>query len=418
MKKSLFLLALVSATLASCVSDEVMDVAQNEMQKDIKIKFDRPVMYNNMNSRANVYGEIGANQTVRNYPTDEDFRIYAVTYDADKTFTAWNPGAEGSIVELCQFNNATVKYAGISIDGWAPTYEKENGETSYYYWPQGKKLAFSAVSPAELDCDGATCNYTDAGLQIENFTISSDASKQYDLLFGERVVDQTAANINHGANDYSGIPIRFQHALSSVRFSLMNHTSATVKLTSIKLYGAYYKGTFTEGITPNSGGTYNRTGEASNVNPQWALTEDVVAETDAYIAFAGNVEFPYNAQYVSVLTEAANALLAEEAVANQCNQLLLMPQPLGANEGDNKVYLEVQYTVDDQANVKVVTLNALNREGNTNNVADGEVVNAWVMGNRYTYRLVYSAETAQKDMIYFAPSTTDWQEGKAIIVNL
>ena len=421
MKRNLFLLALTSVALASCVSDEVMDVAQKETQKDVKIMFDRPVMYNNVNSRAHVYGEIGANQTVRNYPTEEEFRIFAVKYDDYTNFTAWNPGSEGSNVERCVFDGREVKYAGISIDGWAPTYtDTENGVENYYYWPQGKKLAFAAFSPAELDCDGVAYRYTDAGLIIENFQISSETKKQYDLLFSERVIDQTAANMNHGATDYSGIPIKFQHALSSVRFSLMNHTTMNVKLTDIKLWGAKYKGNFTEGINENSGGKYVRTGEDANVNPQWALDPDSVRLANPYIAFKGNIDFPYNAQYVSILADAANKELLEDGKTadNQCNQLLLMPQPLGANNSDHKVYLQVNYTVNNQPNTKIVTLNALRREGNTNGVADGEVVNAWEMGNRYTYRLVYSAETAQKDMIYFAPSTTDWQEGKAIIVEL
>lgn len=431
MKKSLFLLALAGATLASCVSDDMMDPAQHEMQKDVKIKFDRPVMYNNAVTRANVYGEIGANQTVRNYPTEEEFRIFAVKYDDNTPFTAWNPGAEGSNVEECAFNDHVVKYAGISIDGWAPLIREDDpqtpdiDETEYFYWPEGKKLAFAAVSPADLECKGTNGSviiptYTDAGLQIENFQISSDASKQYDLLFSERIIDQTAASMNHGANDYSGIPIKFQHALSSIRFSLMNHTNVDVRLTSLKLYGAKYKGTFTEGIKANSGGKYERTGEDANVHPQWAPTADIVAENNAYIAFQGNISFPYNAQYVSILTDAANKELEEAGgtATNTCHQLLLMPQGLGNSESDNKVYLQVNYTVAGQANQKTVILNAQKREGETKGVADGEEVNAWEMGNRYTYRLVYDAETAQKDMIYFAPSTTDWQEGNPIIVKL
>ena len=78
MKKSLVLMAMTGVALASCVND-VADVAQKEQKKAI-IGFDAPVLYNNAESRANVYGEIGnvvVDGVTYSYPQDEDFIIYA-----------------------------------------------------------------------------------------------------------------------------------------------------------------------------------------------------------------------------------------------------------------------------------------------------------------------------------------------------
>ena len=40
------------------------------------------------------------------------------------------------------------------------------------------------------------------------------------------------------------------------------------------------------------------------------------------------------------------------------------------------------------------------------------------MGKRYTYRLYYSSETADRDKIYFAPSTDEWTDVDVIVINL
>jgi hypothetical protein len=54
---------------------------------------------------------------------------------------------------------------------------------------------------------------------------------------------------------------------------------------------------------------------------------------------------------------------------------------------------------------------------------DGEdiatgTINEWEIGKRYTYRLYYSSATADRDKIYFSPSTDEWQDVDVIIVNL
>ena len=86
-----------------------------------------------------------------------------------------------------------------------------------------------------------------------------------------------------------------------------------------------------------------------------------------------------------------------------------MPQELTED-----VVLTVNYTVNGTPNHKEVQLsNLLSGEGDVKTP-----INEWEMGKRYTYRLHYSSATADRDKIYFAPSTTEWQDVDVIIVEL
>ena len=402
MKKSLVLMAMAGVALAGCVND-VADVAQKEQMKAI-IGFDKPVLYNNAESRANFYGEISEVTSDRHsYPTNEQFVIYAVSHEDD--LAGWANATPAP------FNGNSISFVD-DVDGWAP--KQANGK--YYYWETGKKMSFAASSPADLEHD-AVRTYGPAGLKIENFIVNGDAGKQYDLLFSTRNSNQTAANMNHSANYYSGIPIEFQHALSSIRFSIANSSSEDVVLTGIQLAGVKYKGEFNEGIVEDSNPQdeitdYGRSGiytKGVNVHPAWTVEDDII--TSPYLAFNGSVKFRESPRYVSELVKEAK----EGDVATYCHQLLLMPQVLT----DDAVVV-VNYTVNGvPAEPKTVQLKGLksSKLENGENVETG-TINEWIIGNRYTYRLYYSDATADKDKIYFAPSTEAWKDVDVIIVNL
>lgn len=388
MKTRLFLMALASVALASCVSEDVSGVKQKE--EKVTITFDSPVLYDNAESRAGFYGEIGSHQyvsggTVYSYPREESFIIYAVAHEG--TFGGWD------VSEVFEFNGTSISW-DQSVDGWAP--KKTDG--SYYYWPSGKLMTFAASSPADLGVTGAVRKYGANGLTITGFEVSNDASQQYDLLFSTRTCNKSSDDMTHSASYYSGIPIQFQHALSSIRFSVSNTSDATVVLKKISLYGAKYKGDFSEKLTEGTDKTkYDREGDDANVVPSWTLVAGaLVEESNPYIAFEGNITFPENAQYVSAL--ATNT--------DKYNHLLLLPQEL-----ENEVKIKVEYTVNGEDASKVVTLDALKDLNN-------EIVDSWEIGVRYTYRLVYSKESADKDKIYFAPSSDKWIEHDVIVVDL
>lgn len=385
-KRSLFML-FAGVALVSCVSEDV-DV---NPQSTVKLTFDSPVMYQNGSTRANVYGEIGTHaygSVAYSYPKEEDFIIYAVQHEGD--FGGWDNSTAHEI------NGTTVRF-DQSVDGWAP----KDAAGNYYYWPVGK-MSFAASSPADLAVASATRSYGATGLTIDNFEVNADASKHYDLLFSTRTVNQTSENMQHGAEYYSGIPIQFQHALSSVRFSIKNETDASVVLKEIKVYGLKYKGDFAENLTEDAT-DYTRYVRKDNVNPEWTVADDMVAEADAYVGFQGSVTFPIEAQYVSSLAEVDE----DEAGENEkTNQLILMPQELTED-----AYVEVTYTVNGLQQSKTAKL----KDGidvNKNSVT------SWDMGVRYTYRLVYGTSTADKDKIYFAPSTDKWIEHDVVIITL
>ena len=392
MKKRVLFMALTSVALSSCVSDQMENGAG--VAGPVKLTFDSPVLMNNSGTRANYYGEVGSHtydgsSTVYTYPKEEDFTIFAVQHDGD--FAGW------SAAQAHEINNTTVKY-DQSVDGWAP----KNSEDNYYYWPSGK-MSFAATSPADLELPGVvTRAYGANGLTITGFEVQSKADKHYDLLFSTRTTNKTSADMLQGASYYSGIPIQFQHALSSVRFSIQNTTDADVVLKEIKVYGVKYKGDFAENLNEDAT-AYSKYVRGENVNPAWDVKNDTIKEADGYVGFTGSVGFPISAQYVAALAAADT----DEADENEeSHQLLLMPQEL-----TDAARVKVTYTVNGHQHSKVAKFNEWK------DTSDKDV-DEWQMGVRYTYRLVYSQGTADKDKIYFSPSTDQWVEHDIVVIEL
>ena len=380
MKKHLFLVALAGVALAGCVKNEVEAPAA----KDVKIGFASPVLNSNVDTKASVYGEIGSHNypgTSVNYtyPREESFRIFAVEHSG--ALTSWTDATATA------FNNTAISY-NSSLDAWAPL----TSEGGFYYWPDGKQLSFAAVSPAELDITGVAATYGAAGVQIENFVVNDDPAYQYDLLFSKRETNKTAADmVDTGAEYYSGIPITFQHALSSIHFSLKKDASVSenVSLVSITLKNAINKATFNENIT-------NETTYVSS--PAWTVSTDAADKQD-YESFTGIVEFPINPRYVSDI-----AAEDGEGDGDISHPLLMIPQTLG-----DDVVVEVEYKVGAEVKTRTVQLNKY---------PTSAPITSWEVGTRYTYRLYYSKDAQMDDIIYFAPSTEGWTEGGTIEVIL
>jgi hypothetical protein len=382
MKKNLFFFLAAGMAFASCVSDQT--VGEQGVKEPAKLTFSSPLMQSNGGTRANYYGEIGdhmysGSSTIYHYPKEEDFLIYAVQHEGD--FARWTSATPHEI------NGKVVKY-DMNVDGWAP---KTDGG-GYYYWPAGK-MSFAASSPADLECAGATRTYGADGVTIENFEVNGNAEHHYDLLYSNRTLNKTAEDMLDAASYYSGIPIDFKHALSSVRFSIKNESEANVFLKSIKVFGVKYKGTFKEQLN-----------ETTNVqDPKWTLNDDLVTSGNAYIGFQGSVQFQAAPYYVAQLA-------AEDTDApdenEKCNQLLLMPQTL-----TDAATVVVTYTVNGSERSKTAKLNAgIDVLGNS--------VSAWDPGVRYTYRLVYGKAAADQDRIYFAPGAAEWTDHAVVVIEL
>ena len=380
MKKHLFLVALAGVALAGCVKNEV----ESPVRKDVKIGFATPVLNSNVDTKASVYGEIGnhnypGTSVNYTYPREESFRIFSVEHIG--ALTSWTDATATA------FNNTSISY-NSSLDAWAPM----TATGGFYYWPDNKMLSFAAVSPAALDITGVEATYGATGTKIENFVVADDPAKQYDLLFSKRETNKTAADmVDTGADYYSGIPITFQHALSSIHFSLKKDGSVTetVSLISITLKNAINKATFNENIT-------NETTYASS--PAWTVSTDATDKHN-YESFTGLVEFPITAQYVSDI-----AAKDGEDDGDVSHPLLMVPQALG-----DDVVVEVEYKVGTEVKTRSVQLNKY---------PTSAPITSWEVGTRYTYRLYYSKDAQMDDIIYFAPSTEGWTEGGTIEVIL
>lgn len=392
MKTKLFLAAIAGVALAGCVKVE-MNGLENKREQNL-VTFDSPVTSRNMDTKANVYGEIGnytytGSTGTYTYPREEQFKIFAVEHAGD--LTSWDDA------EKCDFNGQDLSYDS-NVDSWAP---KNNG--SYYYWPDNKKMSFAALSPANLENvnSAVTPAYGSTGLTVADFTIPSDPAKQFDLMFSKRAANRTSANMNHSVDAYSGIPLEFQHALTSIHFSIKKDNTVTedVVLTGIVLHNVKNKGTFSENITEGTDASAYVVGDQGNVKPAWAVVES--SKEQSYQAFKGKVSFPIEAQYVSALAASDTDEAGEDEVSFA---LLLMPQTLTAD-----VVLDINYMVGTEAKTKTVQLNTY---------PEGNPMTTWEIGYRYTYRLYYSKDTEMTDIIMFGPSTSDWADGGKIEIKL
>lgn len=386
MKTKLFLAAIAVIAMTGCVKEEKTGVTGRTL-----VTFDSPVTSRNVNTKANVYGEMTdysyGSQVTYSYPREESFKIFAVQHEGD--LTSW------ASATATEFNGQALVYDSM-VDSWAP----KKADNTYYYWPDNVKMSFAAVSPSDMEevNTSVTPAYAADGLTIADFTVPSDPAKHFDLMFSQRAANKTAANMNHTADAYSGIPLTFQHALTSIHFSLKKDAGVTEDITLIKitLKSAKNKGTFKENINEGNDASAYVRGENGNVNPAWTVSE---SKEDSYLSFNGEILFPIEAQYVSSLAAADGTTDGDVSHA-----LLLMPQTLA-----NDVVAEIQYKVDENVKTKTVQLNTY--------PADSPVTE-WKLGYRYTYRLYYTTDTEKKDIISFGPNTEDWYDGGVIEVRL
>ena len=405
MKKSLVLMAMAGVALVGCVND-VADVAQSKEKQ--KITFGTPLSYSN-GSRANVAGEIS-----NPYPIKESFTIYATEY-LKGSYAGWGKNAT-------DFNGKPAVYDS-NVDGWAP----KDG-ANYYYWPDGYDMAFAACSPHDLGENCGTPSYGEDGLTITNFIVQDDSKKQYDLMFSKRIYDKNASHLNKVEGDYSGIQLTFQHALSSIHFSILNETllasdeaqHVDVKLKNITISNVYNKGTFKENITEKTDGNYNKTydkGTGGNVNPDW--TENTESKnSQPYVAYNSGDEplyFPSVQQYISnYIDKLETENDKTDGTYGEAIPLLLLPQDLPDDACINVLYDVENSSAEGgfEEKSKIIKIKEIV------DAHENPLTPTWEIGTRYTYRLVYTNEVAKANRIYFAPTVEDWADGGIVVVHL
>ena len=289
------------------------------------------------------------------YPTGESFMVAA-----SKSATDWS--------ETTEFWDGfqEVSYVGAQ-NGWKTSTD--------YYWPT-YSLSFVAYSPAGLPAKEVS--YTNAGWNFDDFVVPDDQTNavggKIDLLYSDLIANKTG-NTTIGAElgSYYGVPVVFKHALSSIHFKVVKaaNVETEVKLESITISEVKNKGDFN--------GT------------AWTPATDAVATTYK----------PYNVTDGKGLVFTATAAAVGNADANS---LLLMPQDL------TDVTMVVNYYVNGvKKETSAISLNNLKQNNET------PAITAWEPGTRYTYILNYSA--LAEDLIYFAPSVTDWTD-VSLTINL
>jgi len=357
MKKFFFFAAIACATLASCVKNEPVKI-----DNQAEITFAEPVVGLNTKATQEVWN---------NFPTDMSFKVWAKLYN-ESGYTTWDAGTT-YMDEVTVYNDGST---------WAPN--------TTYYWPEGK-LTFIAYAPASVN---GTVDAT--GVKFTDYTVTTTASEQKDLLFSERAYDKTASNMdgttsgtttspdeNVTDDPYTGVHLAFKHALSSIVFSVktaQDYTAnnATITLTGLSISSIGSKATFTQDITD---------AKDAVSNASWT----VPTEPEEYIAFTGS-QVLSNTEFWTATNSNTKPTTPENGY--RPTDFILLPQTL-ATLGAK---LNVSYTIEYEGVGTPITMNK---------TVDLTHINApkWEMGKRYIYNISINLGT---NTITFEPYVTDW----------
>lgn len=341
MKKTLVFAALASVALVGCTKN--VEVANNDLNE---ITFDTPVL-----APATKAGEI----TGTTFPKNVDFAVFA-WYNASE-LTGTNVAA-GSLY----MNDVTVSYDSTIDDtttgtgAWKPA--------SVYFWPKNGFLAFDAYSPSSVS---ATCDATN-GIAFTNFEASTDYDSQIDLLYSTRVINKQSS-VENTNNDYDGVNIPFNHALSVIRVYVKAATptdASLIKVKSIKVKNIKNKGDFASAAwTPK--------GDAVDV----VLGEATTATASTPITTA-------EAQYGN------NRIVLPQDFYGSTAEIEIKYYILGQN-GEEALEQVAHFALSGQTAVKPGSDPVDSHD------------HEWKMGKRYNYHITFGLNE-----IYFAPSITDW----------
>lgn len=287
------------------------------------------------------------------YPKSEKFKVYAKYSSGD--FVSWAS-------DITYIDGVEAAY-DPSENGWA-TSMGASGQT--YYWPNSGNLTFAAFSPS--DCPGAS--YGNAGLVVNDFVVSENATERYELLYAARAMNKTPSSVTSGL--YDGVQLNFRHALSCIDFRVRNaanYSGSMIYIKSVKILNAYSKGDFAENIT--DGSTY----EAS---PDWTGHE-----TEKDYTF-------YNSP--------TGHLVTVETLPLDVEDLLMIPQEL--DHTSKHIVIRLEY--DDNGVHKTSDIDLVNGfEGGYFNDGTNEI-REWEPGKKYTYTITFG-----KYKIFFTPSVDD-----------
>lgn len=381
MKKSFLLAAFAGILLAGCTSDEQTEVATSRTNNPIV--FNSPIV--NVQTRA-VAGEQpvwDATNSKYIYSTSENFRVYAVQHIGN--FQGWT-AAETQLY----LNNLEVIYKpsindnGTTKAGWAPSFP--------VFWPKtdNAKLTFAAYSPSEASQFNHT--YNESGLSLTGFTPKSNVAEQYDLMYSSRSYNRTesknelTSGTGHTTSSYDGVDILFHHALSSINFkakTAADYPNTEIKIKKITINNAYTTADFKENITNEGVATFVS-------NPSWS-----------------NFQTPTN----YVVFEGETSALSTTVTGPLGSPALLIPQKMDGTDASSnaEIKVTVNYTIKVGDGEAVAQTGVVSfKDGYNNgyfNDGNGNDIEAWEMGKRYTYTI----SIGLNNIIYFSPEVDNWE---------
>lgn len=201
MKKSMFMLGVAVAALASCTQNEVVDIAESNV-----IKFDNAFV---------------GNATKATAPEITKGNISDIYVFAQNAASEAGPGVD-------VFENKHVYKTTAGEWSYDDLVEWDNATSTYY--------KFAAYAGKELTTDNVSFDWTSGLLSFQNLTIDGD--NQYDLLANSAAVtDQTTGG-------RPKIQFTLNHLLSMVQFTLKSGFGETckVKIEEFKFYGLKTQG--------------------------------------------------------------------------------------------------------------------------------------------------------------------------------
>lgn len=323
MKKNFLFAAVALAVMTSCSNDEVVNV-NNGDAISFRASLDKAI------SR-------GAETTVQNLGA---FNVTAVVRGESKNY----------------FTNLSV----TSID---------NGQTwntaSTYYWPSSV-LQFFAYSP---QTGVGTVNIETAQQKITEFSPELTVADQKDLVIAYNTG-------NRAANENSGVPLNFKHALSqiAIKAKCLN-PNIKIEVKGVRIMNAAKKADFT---FPNA----VTTAEYSLPKTQWDNLQGANLGDGYMIKGESSV----------VLTKDAQSIMFGE------NNFMLIPQKLTAWENNTQTtgaYLSILcriYNVDGNDELLLYPEPGMSAKDGKYAYSAVAIDTDWLPGKKYTYTLTFCGE--------------------------
>lgn len=254
------LLIILICVFCSCTKDILR-------YSEEKITFSKPISlhYNKFLTKAS-----------QAFEDDKSFVVVGKMYNNTQTYAAvgWNASEMYINKEICS-------KVSSSPSSW--------GMTSAYYWPDNKKLVFSAYSPVDIHEDIVTVS--DIGVSFRRYELPNNVAEHVDLLYSEREAEQSQnVHVPDGITYPAmyGVQLMFKHALSKISFAFSidaEYPNTKVRVTSITFRGLNTRGDFDQNLTNT---------EIGNGSPAWSFQDlreplhNIVKNSDVIITTTPN----------------------------------------------------------------------------------------------------------------------------------